>query len=83
MANANGEFGSRIRRMLYSSGHLYPTERALATVRSVACACGRPESSHTADPPIGYATKKPSRTNGAHRGDAIGVAVEYVSGRDN
>ena len=83
MTNANDEAGSRARRMLYAADHSHPTEPALAPVGSVACAWGRSASSHTVYPPFNYATKKSSKTNGAHRGYAIGVAVRYDSGRDN
>ncbi len=83
MTNANDESGSRARRMLYAAGHLHPTERALAPVRSVACACRRSATSHTLYPPFSYATKKFSKTNGAHRVYATGVSEQYVSGRDD
>lgn len=83
MTNASDEFGSRARRMLHAADHLNPPEPALARVRSVSCVWGRSASSHTVYPPIGNAAKKPSRTNGAHRGYAIGVAVKYDSGRNN
>ena len=83
MTIANDESGSRARRMLYAAGHLHPRERALAPVRSDACACGRPASSHTVYAPIDYATKKSSKTNGAHRPYAIGVAEQYESGRND
>lgn len=33
--------------------------------------------------PVRYATKRPSKTNGAHRVYAIGVAEKYDSGRDD
>lgn len=83
MTNANDESTGSARRLPYTAGYSQPLSPAFALVRSVACGCVRPASSHTVYPPFSYAAKKYSRTNGTPRVYALGVAECYDSGRNH